>query len=135
MEVLNISCTLSESFEGKNWTVFNISHIILEVIYAFVAVFGNLIVLIVFFRENKLRREINFYIISLAFSDFCNGIVAMPLHVITIDHPMTHYLCNLNFCLVKLSIFLTLSNTSVLNLVLISIKRLKVLVKRNFKIS
>lgn len=61
MEDLNISCTLSESFEGKNWTVFNISHIVLEVIYAFVAVFGNLIVLIVFFRENKLRREINFY--------------------------------------------------------------------------
>ncbi|KAL7049574.1 hypothetical protein ACKWTF_003773 [Chironomus riparius] len=48
---------------------------------------------------------------------------------ITVNHPIMINLCNLNLCLTNLSIFLTLSNTSVYNLVLISIKRLTVLSK------
>jgi len=82
MDKLNNTCTLFGSFETEGLSYFEISHAVLELIIGFFAIIGNLLVFIVFFRECKLRREINYYIISLAMSDFCNGFIAVPLYVV-----------------------------------------------------
>jgi len=50
----------------------------LEINNAVLAIIGNVIVFIVFLRERKLRRKINFYIISLAMADFCVGFIGIP---------------------------------------------------------
>lgn len=59
-------------FNAKNSiTEINIPYVVMEVIVAIFAVIGNLTVIVAFFRERKLRKRTNFYIISLALADLC----------------------------------------------------------------
>lgn len=53
-------------------------YITLEVIVAFLAIFGNLLVLIAFLVEKKLRKMTNFYIISLSVADLLIGLIGIP---------------------------------------------------------
>ncbi|CAG9800431.1 unnamed protein product [Chironomus riparius] len=113
--------------EKDDWTLFGASFATFETFVAILTVIGNLIVLTAFLREKSLRREINFYIISLSFGDLCVGLVSIPLYLYKIDPPDATETCHIKFCLFKMAVLMTLSNVSMFNLVLISIKRLKVL--------
>ena len=68
--------------DNENWTILDTSFAVFEIFIAILTVFGNLLVFIVFFRERSLRREINFYIISLALGDFCVGFISIPLYLV-----------------------------------------------------
>ena len=60
------------SFNAKNNTTeINIPYVVMEVIVAIFAIIGNSTVIVAFFRERKLRKRTNFYIISLALADLC----------------------------------------------------------------
>jgi len=47
----------------------NIPYTVFEVLVAIVSIIGNVLVIIVFRRERKLRRRTNYYIVSLAMAD------------------------------------------------------------------
>ena len=47
-----------------------------------VTIFGNLIVLIAFLVDNKLRQPFNLFIMNLAVTDFLVAITAMPFYTI-----------------------------------------------------
>ena len=80
------SCRSSfEIFDGKDWNFLNISHVSFELFIALIAIVGNLLVLIVFLRKESLRRDMNFYIISLAIGDFGVGLVSIPIYVVNFD--------------------------------------------------
>jgi hypothetical protein len=55
---------------GRNRTYLNVPYVVMEIIVAIFAVIGNATVIVVFFRERRLRKRTNYYIISLAFADF-----------------------------------------------------------------
>ena len=74
----NQTCDLAELIETIDWNTKRITFVTLELINATFAVIGNILVFIVFFRERKLRRKINFYIISLAIADFGVGLIGIP---------------------------------------------------------
>jgi len=82
----NNSCDSSFNiFEGKEWTILDISHVSFEIFIGLIAIIGNLLVIIVFIREKRLRREINFYIISLALGDLGVGLVSVPIYVVNVE--------------------------------------------------
>jgi hypothetical protein len=56
----------------------NVAFLVAELIVATFAILGNALVIIVFFKERKLRRKTNYYIISLAFADFFVGTIGIP---------------------------------------------------------
>jgi len=58
--------------------------IILEFIIAILAVIGNLAVIGAFIREPKLRRQTNYYIISLVGADFLVGAVGIPFGILIV---------------------------------------------------
>lgn len=60
----------------------NIPYTILESLVAFVAVIGNALVIVVFYRERRLRRRTNYYIISLALADFLVGFFGIPFAIL-----------------------------------------------------
>lgn len=68
--------------EKDDWTLFGASFATFETFVAILTVIGNLIVLTAFLSEKSLRREINFYIISLSFGDLCVGLVSIPLYLV-----------------------------------------------------
>lgn len=55
--------------------------IVLEVLVAIFAIIGNSLVLLAFYKERRLRKKSNYYIISLACADFCVGIFGIPLAI------------------------------------------------------
>lgn len=55
--------------------------IVLEVLVALFAIIGNALVLLAFYKERRLRKKSNYYIISLACADFCVGIFGIPLAI------------------------------------------------------
>ena len=57
----------------------NVPYTIMEALVAFFAVIGNALVIIVFYRERRLRRRTNYYIISLATADFLVGLLGESL--------------------------------------------------------
>jgi adenosine receptor A2a len=63
-------------------TELNIPYTIMEGLVAFVAVIGNGLVIIVFYRERRLRRRTNYYIISLALADFLVGLIGVPFAIL-----------------------------------------------------
>lgn len=57
----------------------------LEAIIALTAVLGNGLVIIAFMKESNLRRQTNFYIISLACADFLVGLIGIPFGVLSVS--------------------------------------------------
>lgn len=68
----------------------NIPYTVMESIVATVAVIGNALVIIVFYRERRLRRRTNYYIISLALADFLVGLLGIPFAILV---SKLSYLC------------------------------------------
>lgn len=60
----------------------NISYAVVELMIALFAIVGNALVIVVFFRERRLRKRTNYYIISLAFADFLLGLFGIPFAVL-----------------------------------------------------
>ncbi|KAL7049572.1 hypothetical protein ACKWTF_003771 [Chironomus riparius] len=119
----NQTCDLAEIIVNINWKSKTIIFVVLELINAIFAVVGNILVFIVFFREQKLRRKINFYIISLAIADFGVGLIGIPFGIFVIITKIPNEVCPDILCLAPISFLLTFSNVSIFSLVLISIKR------------
>jgi adenosine receptor A2a len=63
----------------------NVPYAVLETLVAICAVIGNALVIIVFYRERRLRRRTNYYIISLATADFLVGLLGIPFAILVSD--------------------------------------------------
>lgn len=61
---------------------FNSIFAIIEVVIATCAVLENLIVILIYFRENKFKTRIFGFVISLSFADFLCGLVAIPFELL-----------------------------------------------------
>jgi len=76
-----LNLTFNESHQISFWNYEKIAFIFMESVVAILAMLGNILVIIVFFRERKLRRKTNYYIISLATADFLVGLLALPFAI------------------------------------------------------
>lgn len=93
---------------------------LLECLVAITALLGNLLVIIVFVQDKRLRKRTNFYILSLAVSDFLVGLLGIPSAILTrIGIPKDAFLT----CLTMLSLLVVLCTISILNLVAVSFDR------------
>jgi 7 transmembrane receptor (rhodopsin family) len=63
-------------------SMLNVPYTIMEALVAVTAVIGNALVIIVFYRERRLRRRTNYYIISLALADFLVGLLGIPFAIL-----------------------------------------------------
>jgi Co/Zn/Cd efflux system component len=80
---VNISEIVYENV--KRNTTPNIFYTVMECLVAIVAVIGNGLVIIVFYRERRLRRRTNYYIISLALADLLVGLIGVPFAILVSD--------------------------------------------------
>lgn len=83
---------------------------------------GNLVVILSFYYEPRLRKPRNFFILSLAAADLIIGIFSMPvysLYLIIGYWPLGSFACD-----IWLSIDYACCEVSVLNLIMISVDRL-----------
>lgn len=77
------ACASAQKFVDMTWAMeLNIPYAIMEVLVAIFAVFGNGLVIVVFFRERRLRRRTNFYIVSLAVADLMFGLFGIPIAIL-----------------------------------------------------
>ncbi|KFB42561.1 AGAP000445-PA-like protein [Anopheles sinensis] len=97
----------------------NVPYAMLEGLVALMAIFGNLLVILAFKRERRLRRRTNFYIVSLASADLLVGTLGIPFAVLaSIGLPR-----NLHACLFTISLLVVLCTISIFCLVAVSIDR------------
>ncbi|KAH8382283.1 hypothetical protein KR009_002677 [Drosophila setifemur] len=97
----------------------NIPYTVFEVLVAIVSIIGNVLVIIVFRRERKLRRRTNYYIVSLAMADFLVGSLGVPFAILaSIGLPR-----NLHACLFTVSLLVVLCTISIFCLVAVSVDR------------
>lgn len=97
----------------------NIPYTVFEVLVAIFSIIGNLMVIIVFRRERKLRRRTNYYIVSLAMADFLVGSLGVPFAILaSIGLPR-----NLHACLFTVSLLVVLCTISIFCLVAVSVDR------------
>ncbi|XP_030559006.1 uncharacterized protein LOC115761391 isoform X1 [Drosophila novamexicana] len=97
----------------------NIPYTVFEVLVAIVSIIGNLMVIIVFRRERKLRRRTNYYIVSLAMADFLVGSLGVPFAILaSVGLPK-----NLHACLFTVSLLVVLCTISIFCLVAVSVDR------------
>jgi 7 transmembrane receptor (rhodopsin family) len=71
-----------ENYGSEERTKLNVPYVVMETLVAVLAVIGNSIVIAVFFRERKLRKRTNYYIISLATADFLVGALGIPFAIL-----------------------------------------------------
>jgi 7 transmembrane receptor (rhodopsin family) len=74
--------SLSVAAESEGLPGLNIPYAVMEALVATFAVIGNALVIIVFYRERRLRRRTNYYIISLALADFLVGLLGIPFAIL-----------------------------------------------------
>ncbi|XP_037816407.1 uncharacterized protein LOC119606834 [Lucilia sericata] len=97
----------------------NVPYTVFEILVAICAIIGNLMVIIVFQRERKLRRRTNYYIVSLAIADFLVGSLGVPFAILaSIGLPT-----NLHACLFTVSLLVVLCTISIFCLVAVSVDR------------
>ncbi|KAH8388603.1 hypothetical protein KR093_011145, partial [Drosophila rubida] len=105
--------------EGSESIELNIPYTVFEVLVAIFSIIGNLMVIIVFRRERKLRRRTNYYIVSLAMADFLVGSLGVPFAILaSIGLPR-----NLHACLFTVSLLVVLCTISIFCLVAVSVDR------------
>jgi len=73
--------SVAEEYDGDERSL-NIAYTIIECIVAVVAIVGNLLVILAFASDRKLRRRTNYYIMSLALADFLLGILGIPFAIV-----------------------------------------------------
>ncbi|CAG2163129.1 unnamed protein product [Oppiella nova] len=116
---------LTESPLMRNETIENMTedpllYTLVEGIVAIGAFIGNLLVVIVFIQDKRLRKVTNFYIISLAIADLLVGLIGIPSAILTrIGIPQDSF----NVCLGMLSLLVVLCTISILNLLAVSLDR------------
>ncbi|RWS21941.1 7 transmembrane receptor (rhodopsin family)-like protein 2 [Leptotrombidium deliense] len=97
-----------------------VAYTVVEAIVAVISAFGNLLTIIVFIQDKKLRKVTNFYIVSLAVADLLVGVFGIPSAIFTrIGVPRNAF----HVCLSMLSFLLVLCTVSILNLVAVSLDR------------
>ena len=67
--------------DGELHFVLEIVFVLLEMLLGFTAVFCNFIIIVAFISESKLRRQTNFYIISLVIADFILDLIRIPFEI------------------------------------------------------
>lgn len=72
-------------FYGDIHPVIGITFVFFEIIYAIIAIIFNLLVLVAFIKEPKLRRQTNYYIMSLVMADFLMGLIGIPFGVLMVS--------------------------------------------------
>ncbi|XP_017142734.1 uncharacterized protein LOC108156016 isoform X3 [Drosophila miranda] len=100
-------------------TELNIPYTVFEILVAIVSIIGNVLVIIVFRRERKLRRRTNYYIVSLAMADFLVGSLGVPFAILA-SIGLPH---NLHACLFTVSLLVVLCTISIFCLVAVSVDR------------
>jgi hypothetical protein len=90
-----------------------------EVLVAVFAVIGNAFVILVFYRERRLRRRTNYYIVSLAIADLLVGLLGIPFAILASLGLPT----NLHACLFTVSLLVVLCTISIFCLVAVSVDR------------
>lgn len=113
-----------DSIHNTNGTVslrLPLGYTIVEIAVAILAFFGNLLAIIVFIQDRRLRKVTNFYIVSLSLADLLVGLVGVPSAISTrIGLPRDAF----TGCLTMLSLLVVLCTISILNLVAVSLDRL-----------
>lgn len=91
-----------------------------ELLVATLASFGNLLVIIVFFKFESLKSVKNYYVISLATADLLVGLIGIPCAItVSVGLP-----ANFQACIFMSSLLLLLCTSSILSLVAVTIDRL-----------
>lgn len=97
----------------------DVAYVACEAIVAALAVLGNSLVIFVFWKERRLRRRTNYYIVSLAVADLLVGLLGIPFAILSsIGFPT-----NLHACLFTVSLLLVLCTISIFCLVAVSVDR------------
>ncbi|KAJ9590125.1 hypothetical protein L9F63_016754, partial [Diploptera punctata] len=97
----------------------NVPHTLTLYTMALFAVIGNGLVILVFYRERRLRRRTNYYIVSLAIADLLVGLFGIPFAIsASVGLPS-----NLYGCLFTVSLLVVLCTTSIFCLVAVSVDR------------
>ncbi|ALC46245.1 AdoR, partial [Drosophila busckii] len=109
----------TQLLEEESKTALNIPYTVFEILVAIVSIIGNLMVIIVFQRERKLRRRTNYYIVSLAIADFLVGSLGVPFAILASVGLPT----NLHACLFTVSLLVVLCTISIFCLVAVSVDR------------
>lgn len=73
--------TTTEDFIEPDEKKVSYTYEIAEVFNAMMAVLGNGLVIVVFFYEKRLRTNLNYQILSLAFADFIFGLIGIPMAI------------------------------------------------------
>ncbi|XP_070393608.1 dopamine D2-like receptor [Dermacentor albipictus] len=91
------------------------------VILPFLAVFGNILIILSVYKERSLQTATNYFIVSLAFADLLVAAAVMPFAVyvlVNVDWELSETLCDF-----YIAVDVTCSTASIFNLVAISIDR------------
>jgi len=118
---------LSSNFNSNNSVItlndlskLPLNYTLVEIVVASCAFAGNLLAILVFIFDKRLRKVTNFYIISLSFADLLVGLVGVPSAILTkIGLPKNAFIG----CLTMLSLLVVLCTISILNLVAVSLDR------------
>lgn len=82
---------------------------------------GNALIMLAVLLVRKLKQPANFLLVSLAFADFCVGLVVMPLALV--DLIAEHWVLGEALCRLWTSADQTLCTASIINLCMISVDR------------
>ena len=120
ISLMNVSDYINErQNDGTNdWK--ELLYTVLEGIVAIGAFVGNLLVVIVFIQDKRLRKVTNFYVISVAIADLFVGLIGIPSAILTrmgLPHNSVY------LCLTMLSLLVVLCTISILNLLAVSLDR------------
>lgn len=91
------------------------------VILPFLAVFGNILIILSVYKERSLQTATNYFIVSLAFADLLVAAAVMPFAVyvlVNVNWELSETLCDF-----YIAVDVTCSTASIFNLVAISIDR------------
>jgi muscarinic acetylcholine receptor len=100
---------------------FNIAIAIIGTLVSLLTVFGNVLVLISFFVDRQIRQPTNYFIFSLAVSDFLIGFVSMPF--LTLAIYKNKWVLGSFLCDIWLSLDYTICLASIYTVFLITVDR------------
>ncbi|KAL7049797.1 hypothetical protein ACKWTF_003857 [Chironomus riparius] len=111
--------------DGEPHFIIEIILIFLELLLGFIALFCNFIIIVAFISESKLKRQTNFYVISLVIADFILDLIRIPFEAFMLSRNF-HFAHN-SVCYIRRALLFSIGNISILSLVLISVRRYRTL--------
>ena len=97
----------------------SVANITIEVIIALAATVGNILIILIIYRDHRLHNNTTYFIANLAFADLMVGVIGIPSAILTAEGLPRQF----QLCIIMISLIIAMTQVSIFGMLVIATEK------------